>query len=248
MFKVFKIVFYFVLFFILLISILTVDAVIENINVDSQITDFISKGIFIEEIDDIRYYEVDINEIDNDTAPSIEIFNNGPTPTTKGDIFVARESVLDVLPFSSQFISFYFGGHAGIVYDRYNVIETTGMEYNPENNVVIKGYNNILNNSIKRSVVGLRVKANETEVDKAMQYLDTTIGKKYNYSFVFNRKNTFYCTDLVARAYSKEAGLNFDLDKDGIAVSCNDLIVSNDTFITYYAFYEDNIMHLYYAV
>ncbi len=243
-----KIVLYFCLFMIFFLSTLTVDAVIENIKVDSQISDFISNAVFKEEVNNIRYYEVDIPQVNELSSPTIQVINNIPKSTTKGDIFVSRESVLEVLPFSAQFISFYFGGHAGIVLDQYTVIETTGMESNPDNNVVIKGFNSIITNNLKRSVIGLRVNASDEEINKAIGYLDESIGKKYNYSFIFNRKNTYYCTDLVARAFSKEAGLDFDLDKDGIAVSCNDLVISDDTFITYYSYYEGDILHLYYAI
>ncbi len=236
----------FIIVFFCTCSILTVDAVIENISVNNQLNDFLSKGVYIEELNGIHYYQVDIEE--ELTSPSIEIINNRPYSTTKGDIFVNRESVLNMFPFVAEFITFYFGGHAGIVVDRTKVIETTGMESNPEDNVVIKGYNNIFSSSLKRSAIGLRVKANEEEINKAMTYAESKVGALYNYSFVLNRKNTFYCTDIVARSFGKEAGLDFNLDKDGIAVSCNDLINSEDTFITYYSFYIDNEMHLYYAV
>lgn len=247
MYKILKILTCFSLFFICLISILTIDAVFENIVVDNKIFDFISKGVFKEELYKVKYYEVDIEEINDNTPPSIEMVNNFPRSTTPGDIFVKRESFLDLIPFSKQLITFYVGGHAGVVYNNMAVYETTGAESKYKDNTVMLGFNDILKDE-KRSTVGLRVKATDEELSKALNYLDNSLGKKYNYTFIFDRMNSFYCTDLVSRAFSKEAGLNFNLDNDGIAVSCNDLILSKDTFITYYAFYEGDILNLYYAV
>ncbi len=245
--RIVKILFISTIIFVCSLCLFTVDAVIENVKSDSKITEFIKKGQYEKTINNIHYYTVDIDR--ELSSPSIEIIRNRPVSTTKGDIYVSQESLLDVLPFVAEFITFYFGGHAGLILDQDYVIETTGMESDPEDNVVIKGGNSVLYPFFDRSTVGLRVDTSQENIDKAMDYALDKVGSKYNYSFIFNRKNTFYCTDLVARAYSSEAGVNgINLDKDGIAVSCNDIITSNDVFITYFNYYIGNEQHIYYAI
>lgn len=230
-----------------LLSLLTVDATLENIQVDQALKEFIDNGVKVGTHNRFTFYEVVIEE--ELTTPSITFTESGnPQSTTPGDIFVLRESILDVLPYSAEFITFYFGGHAGIVYDKDSIFETTGMEINPEDNVIIEYSNNIFFRPERVSTIGLRVKAPEEDAAQAVEYVKSKLGVKYNYTFIFNKKNSFYCTDLVSRAYGKEAGLNYELDKDGIATSCNDLIVSKDTFITYYMRYDGYDKHLYYAV
>ncbi len=229
------------------LGLLTLDAVTENIIVDNMIKEFINNSVEVGSHNRFTFYEVNIEE--KLTTPSVSFLDNGnPHVATKGDIFVLRESLVDVLPYSVEFITFYFGGHAGIIYDEDYILETTGMEPIPENNAVIKYSNNVLFRPERVDTVGLRVKGTDEEIEIASEYAYSTIGTMYNYSFVFNRKNSYYCTDLVSRSFGKEAGLDFDLDKDGIAVSTNDLILSDDTFITFYMRYDGYDKHLYYAV
>lgn len=245
--RIFKILNITMLILFSLLSILTVDAVLENLSVDKQINEFMSKGIYSHNYRSFYFYEVLIEE--ELTTPSISFNSSGsPYVSTPGDIFILRESLAEIVPFSVQFITFYFGGHAGIVYDEDTIIETTGMEPIADNNKVITYRNNVFSRPEDVNTVGLRVKAPEEDIDKAMEYTMNTVDTKYNYSFIFNRKNSYYCTDLVSRSFGKEAGLNYNLDKDGIAVSCNDLIISTDTFITFYIQYQDDEKHVYYAV
>ncbi len=248
--KIYKIFNFFIIFllsFFSLAAILTIDATIENIIVERQLVEFMNKGVEVGKHSNFTFYEVVIEE--ELTTPVLSFTESGnPYLATPGDIFVLRESSLTSIPLAAEFITYYFGGHSGIVYDEDFLIETTGMELNPELNKVIKNKNDVFFRPERVSSVGLRVKATEEEIESAVNFAESTIGLPYNYSFVFNRKNSFYCTDLVSRSYGKEAGLNFNLDKDGIATSCNDLIISKDTFITYYLVYEGYNKHLYYAV
>ncbi len=247
MYKIVKVIYVSITLLFSVLAILTVDAVVENIKVDNLLKNFVDNAVKVNEVGRFVFYEVEIEE--ELTTSSITISDSGvPNASTPGDIFVLRESVIDFIPYSAEFITFYFGGHAGMVYDEKTILETTGMEPNPEDNCVIEYRNNIFYRPEQVDVVGLRVKASDEEVKKAVDYAYSTIGEKYNYSFVFNRKNTYYCTDLITRSYGKEGNLNFNLDEDGIAVSCNDLILASDTFITYYMIYKDGYKHLYYAV
>ncbi len=245
--KLIKVVMTSVLIILSLASILTVDATLENINVNSQIQKFMDNGKEVATHGRFTFYEVIIEE--ELRTPSIEFTSSGnPYVSTPGDIFVLRESLFTYLPMAAEFITFYFGGHAGIVYDEDTIIETTGMEVVSDQNKVITYRNNILFRPEKVETVGLRVKASDDEVKKAVDFSYNTVDSLYNYSFIFGRKDKFYCTDLISRSFGQEAGLDFKLDEDGIAVSCNDLIVSDDTFITYYMRYEGYDKHLYYAV
>lgn len=247
MFRFLKIVSISFLIFISFLALLTVDAVGENLLVDSQLREFISKGVFVEQVDEYCFYEVEIEE--ELRTPSIEFSSRKiPLSVTPGDIYIYKESEIDVLPFAKEFISYFFGGHAGIVYDDTKTIDAFGASFNPEDNIIDFSSNNVLSSYRQRDVIGLRVNATDEEVEKAVDFSYDAVGKSYNLSFVFNRKNSFYCTDLISRAYSKENGLNFNLDQDGIATSCNDLVLSDDTYLIYYMFENNGLNHLYYAV
>lgn len=229
----------------------TIDTIYENINVKYQIKNFTDSGVFIQQIDDFYLYEVEVDYELN--SPSINFNEYGlPITSTPGDIFIYRESTLDEnfpnILFLKYYISYYFGGHAGVIVDEFNTIETNGAYSEGDKNIVDLCENNIMYSPSNRDVVGLRVDASKEDVDKSLNYLHNAVGKPYNYTFIFNKANSYYCTDLVARAYGKEAGLPYDLDVDGIATSCNDLIISKDTCITYYMVYNGSEKHLYYAV
>jgi len=83
--------------------------------------------------------------------------------------------------------------------------------------------------SVSPIIIGLRVK-NTTEEDrnKIIEYADAQLDKGYNYTFIFNRENTFYCTDLVSRSV-KNAGININYDH--FATTGNDMIISKNTYI-----------------
>ena len=69
---------------------------------------------------------------------------------------------------------------------------------------------------------------------------------RINYSFIFDTKNKSYCTDLVGKAYS-EIGVN--LNKDKLTTSVYDLLISSDTYISYYYCKDGNgVKHIYYLV
>lgn len=245
--KVLKIFVIFILSIFSLAAILTVDAALENLQVDDQLIQFMNKGEQVSTYRDFIFYEVEIEE--ELKTPSISFDVTGkPYVPTSGDIFVLRESSMNFIPLAAEFITYYFGGHAGIVYDGNTIIETTGMDINPDYNKVITSSVNIFYRHEEVNTIGLRVKAPEEDIIKATNYAYSTLGTPYNYSFIFDRKDKLYCTDLISRSFGKEAGLDYNLDKDGIATSCNDLVISEDTFITYYMVYKGDVKHLYYAV
>jgi hypothetical protein len=104
--------------------------------------------------------------------------------------------------------------------------------------------------------VGLRVKyATEETIDGAVNYAYDQYNNKsiYNFLFFLNMKYKYYCTDLVSRAYqsvmvepSKQSSYSKALNDDGFITSVNDLILSKDTYITFYVEVIDDIVHIYY--
>lgn len=227
------------------------DVSIENKIVKNDIEEFIQRGVFVGNVNEFYLYEVEIEE--ELVYPSINFDNLGnPISSNPGDIFVYRTSTLDEnypgIPFIAEFSTYFFGGHAGVIIDDTYTIETNGAYSENGANVVALCTNNIMYTEAQRDTLGLRVRATQEDTDTAINYLHNAVGTPYNYSFIFNRENSYYCTDLVARSFGFDAGLPYVLDKDGVATSCNDLIISDDTYITYYMYYVGNQKHLYYAI
>ncbi len=107
----------------------------------------------------------------------------------------------------------------------------------------------------RKRFVGLRVKdISDEQLDGAIQYADDKVGKNlYNFLFFLDMKYKFYCTDLVSRAYqsvmveeSKQRNYSKALNDDRFITSVNDLILSDETYITFYAEIIDDIWHIYY--
>ena len=64
--------------------------------------------------------------------------------------------------------------------------------------------------------------------------------------YFFNTKETSYCTDIIGKAYSS---IGVDLNKDKLTTSVYDLLISDETYISYYWCKDNNgIMHIYYLV
>ncbi len=108
----------------------------------------------------------------------------------------------------------------------------------------------------RKEFIGLRVKnINETEIDQAVSYAEEQLSKRalYNFLFIFDMDNKFYCTDLVSRAYQSslidirnQNTFSRSLNDDQFITTVNDLILSEDTYITIYVEVIDGIPHIYY--
>ena len=95
-------------------------------------------------------------------------------------------------------------------------------------------------------VIALRVKTTEEDRKRVLAKAMAMMGEPYNYSFIFNTKEKSYCTDIVCKVYS-ELGIN--LNKDRLTTSVYDLLISSDTYISYYYYKDSNgIKHFYYLV
>lgn len=101
--------------------------------------------------------------------------------------------------------------------------------------------------------IGLRVKgATQEDIDYALNYVEDKAEQKaqYNFLFVLFTKNKYYCTDIVSRAYeavkNEEGKQKYQFNRDLIAVTVNDLILSKSTYISYYVTTINNVKHVYY--
>lgn len=107
----------------------------------------------------------------------------------------------------------------------------------------------------RKEWIGLRVKGiTKEEISQVTDFMDTLADKKsqYNHLFIFNTKNKYYCTDMMSRALSTITDSNgeskYNLNKDGVATTVNDLILSSDTYISYYVKTDkNNVKHVYYV-
>jgi|SRR5690554_2827665 len=152
----------------------------------------------------------------------------------------------------SPLSKYFYLGHASIniTDDGSRIIEVFGNSSNPENNVVAESLNTWhISDEDTPNVIGLRIKGtSEEQRNKIVDYAKSKIDYSYNYTFLFNRSQSFYCTDLVSRA-AASAGIN--LNYDYLATTGNDLIANRHVYIIYYRelVYENgipryNIYHL----
>lgn len=221
-------------------------ASIDNISTQNEIKKFINSATFETQVGNVRYYYVVSDEIDEDAiqfnySSSGNLMN--PTLGAPGDIFVMPESKIDYVPFSVDFITYLFGGHAGLVVDNNMLVEAMGGSASQM--FVFKNHTDLFYED--RTVVGLRVKnSTKEERMKAVEDAKSIVGKPYNMLFVLNTKDRYYCTDICNRIYSKEFGQKYKIDTNGFHVSCQDLIKSKDTMITFVKVIEGNTVHIYY--
>ncbi len=150
---------------------------------------------------------------------------------SQNDILLSRKSGHSNLLFR-DIISFYVGGHAGLVIDESGekTIEVYG--YDGLDNTVHIEENDWINTAIE--VIGLRT----VEVE-----LDYTLFIGQNYDWIpFFPNNNKYCTELITATY-KNTGLQLDYDR-GI-VTVNDMVLSKDVELFLYKEIKDNKIFIY---
>lgn len=173
---------------------------------------------------------------------------------SKADIIMTNRNPMRNTPelnFPMNFLAHdFFLGHTSINADDGMLYEVLGNSGDPSHDGVRYRSNKWLNrpgyNSAHNDypiLIGLRIKdTTEGQRNQMMEYAEAQVGKGYNYSFVFNRDRTFYCTDLVSRAVAN-AGININYDH--LATTGNDIIVSDNVYLTFYreATYIDGVKH-----
>lgn len=279
--KIIKIAFFLFIGFLIF---LTGQTVAETIKVEREIKKFMKKGVYQEHISAegiIEYYKVSRETYHPDELIRTPFYNgNLETPGDEGDLFVTRQAPLPDMPGFYEFVSFYFGGHAGYVDDKNSIYETYGF-YGPDENlidVIINGgedtyvdtsdnywldpnyrnedhpYYNKFGSYYRKEWIGLRIKGiQEEEIKQVTQYMKhlAEIKAQYNHLYVLFTKNKYYCTDMMSRGFASikdsEGDKKYNLNLDGVATTVNDLILSKDTYISYYVMTtKDNVKKVYY--
>ena len=246
--KMILIVFKSILIFIVIGA--TSTAVVKNVQKIVLVEQFKAKGVYQEELStkSVKFYKIDSNE----SIPTFFKSGNEVIPGGPGDILVSTQATL-INPFISGFISFFAGGHAAICMDEYSdfditiekedSIEATGLEEG-ENLSEVFRRDYWAKDDPFTEVIGLRVSMTEEERNEILSLSASLLGDPYNYSFLFDTTNKTYCSDLVSKVY-KHIGVN--LNKDDFTTSIYDLIVSSDSYISYYHYFDaDGIKHIYY--
>ena len=234
--------------FVVLGAIIT--ACVQNTEKIVYVEQFKQKGVLQEDIstDNIKYYLVESDEEKQAFIPN----SSNAYPGVSGDILVSTQATL-INPFISDFISFFVGGHAALCLEDYKDFEVSSNEYNSveatglnegENPSEILDRNYWATTSSFTEVIGLRVKMTEEEKKLVLSDAISQVGDNYNFSFIFDTTNRKYCTDIVANSFRK---IGKNLNKDEFATTVYDLIVSSDTYISYYHYFDqNNVKHIYY--
>ncbi len=236
-----KKIFYF--FFFLIILILSFYNIFEQQSNNNKINNFKNKCIFNEEQSS---NSLKIFNVSHETSNKTIVMNDEGEYFLgqNGDIILTNYlSFTEKIPFISELCNFYIGGHTSIVFDNY-IYQSIGIG---EKTGVIKEKNTILYNDSITELIGLRIKnIKEDEILKAKEYVLKQVGKKYNYFYIFNKTNKFYCNDLIVRAYGNEALLNYKLYKNKYITTTHNILNSKDIEIVFYYKKVNNIKYYYF--
>lgn len=225
-------------------------AITKNIHATVLVEQFKNQATYREELSTprVKVYTIPSEE----EIPTNQKVGGIYYPGSEGDILISLYSEIGI-PFVEDIISFFAGGHAGLVLGKYMdsegisnelwTLEASGLR--EENNLAEAGnkrYWTLETN--ERSVIGLRVKMSNEERRSVINRAMALIGDEYNYSFLFDTKNKSYCSDLIGKAFDV---IGVNLNKDGFTTSVYDLLVSGETYITYYHYFDtDGVQHVYY--
>lgn len=243
-----------VLFFIstILIIILlpwTANILTQHVITDIKINNFKKLGVYQESISSptTKYYKIASDEPTGFTNVGGIIY-----PGYKGDVLVSRGSDIGI-PVAEELTSFFVGGHAAIVVDKYgdysvssrssDSIEATGMEegLNPSR-VANRYYWN--NKDIYNEVIGLRGNNMDEKMrDEVVSNAFALLGDPYNFSFTFETDRKSYCSDLITKCFES---VNINYNKNGYWTTIYDIITSSDCHISYYHYFEDGVKYIYY--
>ena len=223
-------------------------AITKTLYSDILIENFKSKAVYNEEASSsmLKVYVVPSDE----ERPTVERIGKDYYPGNEGDILITLKSELEI-PFVHEIVSFFAGGHAALVLGDYeDEIDKVDSMYTVESS----GLNDDLNladtysktywKEYKYPVIGLRVRMTEEERTKVVARGLALAGDPYNYSFLFDTENKSYCSDLVSKAFDS---IGVNLNKDSFTTSIYDLLVSGETYITYYRYFDNNgVEYVYY--
>lgn len=221
------------LFFIPIITFIS-NGVIENARIKKDISSFKARGVFLMEKGSSTYYIVPQQYEYEDISKETLNIDEPAYPGAKGDILLTNRNPWEKSKVIGLVAKTTWIGHAALISsdDSKKTIHIVGNQTKAEN-IVAEVDNNWINYGHKNDEIAIvRIKdiTNE-EITLALDYAYSKLGAKYNYTFFFNRKNTFYCSDLVSRAMNA-AGIN--INYDGLVTTGADILVSKSTYLVYY--------------
>ena len=214
-------------------TIFMINGLIESHYIRKTINEFKSRGQLVYESNNTRFYKVKkLYEFENVDKHIMTDFND-PFIGSTTDIFLTSRNPVSGSIITQVISKYTWIGHAGMVIDDAGkkTIEITG---NDVNNKVSIYDNTWLTDSLKttKEIALLRIKDINSEKEiKIINYLYDKLGSPYNYSFIFNRNNSFYCTDLISRA-ANNAGIK--LNYDFLVTTGADIFSSKATYLVYY--------------
>lgn len=223
-------------------------AISKYIYSDILIESFKKRGVFNEEASSYlqRIYVIEANE----DVPVCDRVGNIYYPGNTADIIITLKSEMDI-PFVQDFVSFFAGGHAAIVLGSYadvlqsvdysNTLESSGL--NAEFNLA-DVYDKTYWLEYPYPIIGLRLNLTDEQKNMLVARTMAMVDESYNYSFLFDTKNKSYCSDLVSKVYSS---IGINLNKDGFTTSIYDILISSETYISYYRYFDSNgVEYIYY--
>lgn len=231
--------------------------------------------------DKIKYYKVSRETYYPNELIRPSFYNDQlDQPGSQGDIFLTQQAPYPTLPGLYEFVSFYFGGHAAYIGEDNIIYDIAGYPSADESwfkvffkggkyTTVSAGNNYWLNSEFwkptegnyrhfgsyyRKEYFGVRVKgATVDDINKVTNFMKhlADIEAQYNFQYIINRKNRYYCTDMMERGYASiktDAGKpKYNLNNDGVAVTVNDIILSKDTYLSFYVKTDKNdVKHIYY--
>jgi len=216
------------------ISYFTIDSNNENKQIQNKINQFKSNASFYYHSD---YYSTDFYRVKSSNTPCFTIKENTIYPGYNGDILATlyNEMEIDIV---SDVFSYYFGGHVALVVEGDKLFQTTGKDSNDANKSDYVNNNWLHDNTLRSSFIGLRVNVDQTTRDNVVNHSKDYLNIPYNYSFIFNRKRSYYCTDLIQCLYEEYSDVS--LKQNSIIVSVQDIILSEDVYIFMYKEKDEN--------
>ncbi len=238
----------FIIIILYIISIMVIIITYKGIKTNSEINNFINRGEFVFEIDNVKYYKVS-RKFDYEDSRKVLNLNNPNFVGTKGDIYLTSRNPVAGSLILKKLSDLIWIGHAGMVIndDATKTIETTGNDVNNQNYVRILD-NTWAKDSLEntKEYAVLRVKSiTEEDIDKVIETSIRKIGSNYNYLFLLNTKNKYYCTDLISRSYREN---NINISNGILATTGSDIILNNNTYLVYYRLRVTEGKSVYYKV
>lgn len=212
------------------------NGIVEKRIVNQKINEFKSRGTLVATVDTTSYYIVKKVHDYEDNSRHIMNDLNDKKPGAKADIFVTSRNPIAASKFVGFVSRLTWIGHSALVIDDQGqeTIEITGNESGDDNTVRIWDNTWAIEESpynLTPQIALLRIKNTTPEQrNKVVEYAHSKIGYHYNYTFLFNRANSFYCSDLVSRA-TRHAGINVNYDH--LVATGSDMLTSDLTYIIY---------------